>query len=68
VTPDHLQRGATALWRELHASIRHVLDQSRLGQSFHHAADRGRRDFEHFGDVAGVAKPPWLVRWKTDFR
>ncbi len=52
VTPDHLQRGATALWRELHAAIRHVLDEPGLGEPLHHAADRRRRDFEHFRDVA----------------
>ena len=56
VAADHLKCGATALRRQLHAAIRHMLDQSRLGETFHHAADGWRRDFEHFRDIAGCGE------------
>jgi hypothetical protein len=49
---NHLECRATALWSELHAAIRDMLDQPGLGEALHHAAHRRRRDFEHFGDIA----------------
>src|SRR2546422_10237992 len=36
MTPDHLEGGAPPLGRQLHAAIRHVLDQPRLRESLHH--------------------------------
>src|SRR2546423_2593954 len=50
---NHLQRGAAALRCELHAAIRHMLDEPRLRETLHHAAHGRRSDVEHFGDVAG---------------
>src|SRR6266496_186404 len=38
--------------RELHAAIWHVLDQAGFGETFYHAAHRGRREIEHRGDLA----------------
>ncbi len=57
VATNHLERGATALRRKLHAAIWHVFDQSRFGKTFHHATHRRRSDVEHFGDVAGCGEP-----------
>ena len=52
VTTDHLQRRATSLRSELHPAIRDVLDEPGFGEPLHHAADRRRRDREHFRNVA----------------
>ena len=57
VATNHLECRATTLRGELDAAIRHVLDQSRFGQAFHHATDRRRSDSEHFGDIAGCGEP-----------
>ena len=50
---NHLQRGAATLRCELHAAIRHMLDEPRFRETLHHAAHGWRSDVEHFGDVAG---------------
>jgi hypothetical protein len=52
VAADHAQRRPAALRRELHAAIRHVLDQSRFREALHHAAHRRRRHGEQRRDVA----------------
>ena len=50
---NHLQCGAPALRCELHAAVRHVLDEPRLRETFHHPAHGWGSDVEHFGNVAG---------------
>ncbi len=64
---DHLQRGAPPLRRQLHAAIRHMFDESRFGEPFHHAADGRRCDFEHLGDVAGRRETALIGEMKNRF-
>ncbi len=56
VAPNHLQRRAPALRRELHTAIRHVLDEPRFREPLHHAAHGRRSDVKHFSDVAGCGE------------
>ena len=53
VPAKHAERRAPAVLGELDALVGHVLQQPLLGQPLDHAADRGGRQLQQIGDLAG---------------
>ena len=63
VVAQHLERDALAVGRQLHAVVRHVLDQPALGELLDHRRRRRRRDAEALGEVVGRDRLAVVRRW-----